>query len=134
MYSTPVMRPTTLILILLMVLPSCASGRQNPPRPAVINHVVFFKLIEVEDVELLQVECDRDIASIPGVVSYWCGRHGDFGRSTVDGEYDLGLYVGFNSASDYAAYVDHPNHVALVKKWKPRFEWIRVHDIVDESP
>ena len=84
--------------------------------------------------ELLQVECDRDIASIPGVVSYWCGRHGDFGRSTVDGEYDLGLYVGFNSGSDYAAYVDHPNHVALVKKWKPRFEWIRVHDIVDESP
>jgi len=118
----------------LMILVSCTSPGRTPPRPAVINHVVFFKLNEGEDVELLQVECDRDIASIPGVVSYWCGRHGDFGRSTVDGEYDLGLYVGFNSAPDYAAYVDHPNHVALVKKWKPRFEWIRVHDIVDETP
>jgi len=128
------MRCAALFIAMYTVLASCSSTEYIPPRPAVINHVVFFKLIDEEDADLLLVDCDRDLASIPGVASYWCGRHGDFGRGTVDDGYDLGLYVGFNSASDYAVYVDHPNHVELVKKWKPRFEWIRVHDIVDESP
>jgi len=128
------MRCAVLFLSVFVVLGSCSSTNRTPPRPAVINHVVFIKLIDLEDGDLLVMECDRDIASIPGVVSYWCGRHGEFGRDTVDDTYDIGLYVGFNSSSDYAAYVEHPNHVELVKKWKPRFEWIRVHDIVDESP
>jgi hypothetical protein len=128
------MRYVVLSSVVFMVLASCSSTGHAPTRPGVINHVVFIKLIDRGDKDLLVMECDRDIASIPGVVSYWCGRHGEFGRDMVDDEYDIGLYVGFNSSSDYTAYVEHPNHVGLVNKWKPRFEWIRVHDIVDESP
>ena len=121
------------LLPALVVLGSCSATRQAP-RPAVINHVVYIKLVDPSEGDLFTLECDRDIASIPGVVSYWCGRHGDFGRDTVDDDYDIGLYVGFNSSEEYATYVEHPNHVGLVKKWRPRFEWIRIHDTVDETP
>lgn len=100
---------------------------------AVINHVVFIKLDDSSHAAKLMKDCDRLLPTIPVVRGYWCGQHGDFGRGTVDGEYDVGLYVGFASGEDYAEYVSHPNHVELVESWKPHMEWLRVHDIVDNS-
>ena len=48
-------------------------------------------------------------------------------------EYDF-LLIWFASAKDYAAYLAHPNHVALVEKWKPRLTMLEVYDVIDESP
>lgn len=105
-----------------------------PPRPALINHVVFFQLSDESDLPELMADCDALAGAIPGIVSYFSGPHLDTGRATVDGEYSLGFYVGFNSADDYAAYVADDVHKSLVAKWMPRLEWLRVYDVYDESP
>jgi len=117
-----------------ILLTGCASTSTDlPPRPALINHPVFFTLKNPADAQELIDDCNRILARIPGIVSYYCGRHFDTGRPTVDGDYTVGLFVGFDSAEDYEAYVVHPDHVRLVQKWRPRTEILRVHDILDES-
>ena len=109
---------------------ACSTANQAPP---VINHVVFIKLENPGESGLLMDDCDRLLPNIPGVRGYWCGQHGEYGRATVDKDYDVGLYVGFDSEEDYATYVDHAKHVELVERWKPKFEWIRVHDVVNRN-
>lgn len=115
----------------------CAAehARRGPPRPARINHLAFFKLKNPAEADALIADCDSMLATIPGVVSYYAGKHLDTGRGPrVDGDYDVGFYVGFESEADYARYVDHPAHVAAVEKWRPRWQWIRVHDVLDDTP
>lgn len=103
------------------------------PRPGRINHVVLMKLKDPAEAGALIRECRERLATIPCVESAFTGRHGDFGRSNIDGEYDVGFFVAFDTREDYMEYVDHPEHTSLVKRWKPRFEWIRIHDVVDEG-
>jgi hypothetical protein len=116
----------------------CASNgsqRVAPPRPARINHIAFFKLHHPEHAAELIADCDTHLANIPGVVSYVGGTHLDTGRgAAVDGDYDVGFYVGFMTEEALANYVKHPQHVAMVEKWRPRWQWIRVIDVVDETP
>jgi len=101
-------------------------------RPAKINHVVFCGLKNPNDTRSFMQDCETYLASIDGVVSYWCGVHGDYGRSTVDGAYDVGLYVGFNSDEAYENYIVDPKHVYLVDKWKSQFDSLRIFDVIDE--
>ncbi|MCI0364463.1 MAG: Dabb family protein [Phycisphaerales bacterium] len=130
-----------IMLIAVVSLGGCRAGTTGslkagalPPRPARINHLAFFKLKEPADAPELIADCDRLLATIPGVVSYHAGTHLEAGRPTVDSNYDVGFYVGFAIEADYARYVDHPNHVKAVNKWRPRWEWIRIHDVVDDTP
>jgi len=121
-----------LMLVVVLVVGGCAG---NPPRPARINHLAFFKLVDPADAAELIADCDARLAPIPGIVAYACGTHLDTRRGArVDGDYDVGFYVGFDRLADYEAYVTDPEHVAMVEKWRPRWQWIRVHDVLDESP
>lgn len=128
------------LVVLAPLLTSCRGTSKfavetSPPRPARLNHLAFFKLKNSTDARALIADCDATLAAIPGVVSYYAGRHLDTGRGErVDGNYDVGFYVGFMSEEDLAGYVTHPDHVALVNKWRERWEWIRVHDVIDETP
>ncbi len=110
-----------------------ACGSSGPARPARISHVVFLKLEDPSRRAELLADCDAMLPGIPGVESYAAGRHLDVGRDSVDGDYDVGLYIGFETETDYAGYVEHPDHVAFVEQWKPALAWLRVHDIVDET-
>jgi hypothetical protein len=121
-----------LTLSLLIVLASCASG---PSRPARISHIVFCKLHDPSDAGALIADCDARLADIPGVAAYARGTHLDTGRGErVDGDYDVGLYLGFESEEAYEGYLNHPQHVTLVEDWRTRWQWIRVYDVLDESP
>lgn len=117
----------------IAMLGGCAY-HDGPVRPALVNHPVFITLNDPADVDACIADCDRLIATIPGVVSYYCGRPLDTGRATVDANYHIGLYVGFISVEDYNAYVAHPQHIALVEKWKPRTTLLFVRDVIDETP
>ena len=122
-------------LILITLTCFAQLGCQTKPsRPAKINHLVFFSLQESGDVQELVQDCDQKLQTIKGVASYWCGEHGGFGRDLVDGNYDVGFYVGFDSREDYEYYLKHPDHIELVQKWSPRWGSIRIHDVVDETP
>lgn len=124
------------LLIAIAGLGGCQTtpASEGPRRPARINHLAFFTLNDPADADALIADCDKLLANIPGVVSYYCGKHHDVGRDTVDGNYDVGFYVGFMTDEDYAAYVDHPDHIDVVTRWRPRWTSIRVLDVLDETP
>jgi hypothetical protein len=130
------MRMVFALLVITAMATGCATTTNHmPPRPALINHAVFIKLLDPADTDELLADCNELLATIPGVVSYYAGKHHSIGRDspTIFSDYSVGLFVGFDSDEDYAVYVDHPNHVAAVEKWRPRWEWIRVYDVLDES-
>ena len=130
-------RASCVILCTTMALANgCASSRAAAPqRPARINHVVLFKLHDPSDAGELIVDCDTKLGAVPGVRSYFAGPPIDTGRGErVAGDYHVGFYVGFDSPADYLAYVDHPNHVAVVQKWRLRLQWLRAFDVIDDSP
>jgi hypothetical protein len=95
---------------------------------------VFFRLHDPSNDAALIADCESMLAAIPGIVSFYAGKHIDTGRATVDSNYDVGMYVGFMDEGAYARSVDHPSHLALVEKWRPRLQWLRVYDVLDETP
>lgn len=104
-------------------------------RPARINHFVFVKLKNPADADLLIADSDQELGQLPMIVAYACGKPLDTGRGDrVDSDYDVGLFIGFASEADYTAYVEHPRHEALIAKWKPQWEWIRIQDVADLTP
>lgn len=131
------MKSLAFALSLLMLASGCAEmvsphmyGPTAAP-PGRINHVVFFDLRDESDVPALIADC-RQLLEIKVVTSGYVGTHYDIGRSSVLQDYDVGFFVAFNSEDDYLAYVEDPAHAALVEKWKPRWDSIRVYDIEDQ--
>lgn len=110
------------------------STLNTAPRPATINHVVLITLRDPARAEALIEDSDRMLGTIPSVVSYFCGRHLESGRTTVDGTYTVALYVGFNSMEGYQAYLDHEGHTELVAAWGPEVESMRIFDVHDPTP
>ncbi len=124
-----------IVSLLAASLPAgCATSGHVAPRPARINHVVFVKLVDPADAPALIADCDATIRAMPMVKSYWAGMHIDTGRATVDADYDVGAYMGFDSTEDYTAYVVDPRHVDLVARWRDRMQWLRVYDVLDDTP
>ncbi len=122
------------LVIAAMSAVSCATMDRMPERAAAINHVVLLKLNDPEQAPALIKDCDDLLAPIPGVVSYFCGSPIDTGRTTVTADYDVGLYVGFDSVEDYLVYVEHPDHKTLVANWRDRLASLSVRDIHDRDP
>jgi hypothetical protein len=123
-----------LLICAATALTGCAKPMQLlPPRPANINHFVVFKLHDPAEADELIHDCDTLLGTIPGVMSYFAGRHHDVGREHIYSDYDVGFFVGFNSDEDYEVYVKHPNHVQVVEKWRPRLRDMRVYDVFDDG-
>lgn len=138
---SPLLAALTLLLLVAAMQGCQGAGqpRRAPgavaPRPAAISHFVFAKLKNPDDASELIADCDAMLGTLPMVAAYACGRHLDTGRGApVDANYDVGMYMGFATVEDYNAYVDHPSHVAIVTKWQPRWEWLRVQDVSDPTP
>ncbi len=111
--------------------PERENAAQATPAAAPISHIVLVKLRDPGEAGRLLEDAARALPGIPGVSMYSAGTHLDIGRATIDGEYDAAMYIGFDTVADYRVYVDHPDHTAFVARWKPRLEWIRVHDFTD---
>ena len=122
----------TCLLFVSSLLIGC-DAMPRPARPALINHVVFFKLKSPATAEELIADCDEHLAMIPGIVSYYSGKHFDVRGANVDSEYDVALYLGFMNKDDYEDYLEHPTHIRIESKWRPRLQWRRVHDTIDRT-
>jgi hypothetical protein len=118
------------------LLTACAatSPAPGPARPGRINHVVFFTLHDPADAGELIGDCDRMLTTVPGIVSSYAGTRLEPTREGIASDYDVGFYVGFMSEADYQTYLDHPAHLEVVKKWRPRLRRLRVYDVADETP
>lgn len=116
---------------LVVALGGCAgAGGDVAPAPGRINHVVFFKLTDPGQADKLIAD-SLQLGAIPGVTACYAGEHIETGRATVTSDYDVGFFVAFDSEADYAGYVAHPDHIALVEKWRPQLESLRTYDILD---
>jgi hypothetical protein len=124
-------------LLLYAVLPACDSrpwshsASPSGPQPTAIppiRHVVLIKLNDPADLAACQADARRRIAATKLARGLLVGTPVDIGRATVDGNYDLALDMAFDSVADYRAYLDHPEHQALVNDWKPKFRDMRVFD------
>ena len=129
------MKPLFLLhAFLLLGIPGCATKTVHqpfsPPAPGMINHVVFFDLQDPEDAGELIADC-YDLLQKTESSSGYAGRHYDIGRPGVLNDYDVGFFVAFQSEEAYRTYVEHPEHVSLVEKWKSRWDSIRVYDVGD---
>lgn len=112
-----------LVCIVPLLLSACAS------RPAPIQHIVFTQLKSADDVPALLADADSTIPAIPGVASYMSGTHLDIGRTGIEQDYSTAMVIGFQSVEGYRGYLDHPAHIALVNRWKPKTKWLRIYDI-----
>ena len=105
----------------------------KPSRPALINHVVFFKLKSPATADELIADCDEHLTLVPGVASYYSGKHFDVRGANVESDYDVAVYLGFMSQEDYEDYLVHPTHIRLRGKWQPRLQWHRAYDTIDRT-
>lgn len=105
----------------------------KPSRPALINHVIFFKLKSPATADELIADCDKHLTMIPGVASYYSGKHFAVRGANVDSDYDVAVYLGFMSQKDYEDYLAHPTHIRLQGKWQPRLQWQRAYDTIDRT-
>lgn len=126
------MKPIALFVSLALLV-GCASTTDRAPRSALIGHIVFVELSDKSDYEAILNDSDAMLATIPSVATFAAGRHIDTGRDTIINDYDLAIYLGFESVEDLNAYVMHEQHIAYVAKWKPRLESLRVYDMHDPT-
>lgn len=130
---------TAILLTLALSLTACAGSRRGPsknygtiaPPPARISHIVFIELQSPNDFHELLKDADWMLGTIPTVSTFAAGKHLDTGRSTVRADYDLAIYLGFDSEQALAIYVNHEQHIKFVNKWKPRLSALRVYDMLD---
>lgn len=120
-------------MLALLALPAVGGcGALGRPARAPLQHVVLIKLRDASQVDALLADTRRHLSAVPEVSELWVGRPFDVGRTGVDLDWDVGVIVGFANRHAYGAYLAHPQHTALVETWQPRWEWIRVHDLLDE--
>jgi hypothetical protein len=96
--------------------------------------VVLISLYDPADIDAAIAAFDAALPSIPGVMSYSCGPRVETGRPMVIADYDVGVYIGFESLHAYDVYTDHPNHTGLVERWMPRIKSLRIIDVSDNTP
>ncbi|MGJ8637318.1 MAG: Dabb family protein [Phycisphaerales bacterium] len=130
---------SALFIVLTITLTACSGSRRGSsqnfgsiaPAPARIGHIVFVELKNQNDFHELLKDADWMLGTIPTVSTFAAGRHLDTGRSSVRADYDLAIYLGFESEHDLAIYVAHSQHIDFVNKWKPRLSALRVYDMLD---
>jgi len=135
------MSPLTLVCsVAVLMFGGCASSQSAAPAPGTthqvaaapaVTHVVLISLMDPSQAGELEADCRAKLSRIPSVTLHGCGPHVDIGRANIDGRYDIGVIVGFDSIEGYRAYLEHPLHEELVATWKPRWRDARIFDVGD---
>ncbi len=107
--------------------------RPGLQRAPALTHIVLITLVDPAQADALIADCNESLPRIPEVIFYGCGRPAEIGRPNVDGQYTVGVLIGFPSEAAYARYLDHPIHQKLVETWKPRWAQARIMDIGDAT-
>jgi hypothetical protein len=130
-YAVVVIKNGFLTCAFALMLSACAaSGGANSVKisSAHVQHVVFVTLANPSDAAAMKADSDAVFPKIPGVLNYACGPHIDVGRKNVRQDYTLGVLVEFANVDAYRAFQANPEHVALIKKWKPKWSKSEMFD------
>ena len=132
-YVAVVMRNGFLACVVACMFSACvASGGANTNGGKItsehVQHLVFVTLANPADASAMKADSDAVLPHIPGVLNYACGPHIDVGRKNIRQDYTLGILVEFSNVDAYRAYQVNPEHVALIKKWKPKWSKSEMFD------
>ena len=130
-YAVVVIKNGFLTCAFALMLSACAaSGGANSVKISSthVQHVVFVTLANPSDAAAMKADSDAVFPKIPGVLNYACGPHIDVGRKNVRQDYTLGVLVEFATVDAYRAFQANPEHVALIKKWKPKWSKSEMFD------
>ncbi len=138
-YAVVVMKKGLLAGAFALMLSACAvkgsansSAGENASAPKIstahVQHLVFVTLTNPSDAAAMKADSDAVLPKIPGVLNYACGPHIDVGRKNIRQDYTLGILVELSSVEAYRAYQANPEHVALIKKWKPKWSKSEMFD------
>lgn len=124
------------LLSCAVLISGCRSYQEPRPAPraeqaALISHMVFIELHDPNDYRKILADADQMLNTIPSVYRFAAGNHLDTGRPSVSSDYDLAIYLGFQSEEDLATYVDHDQHIRFVERWMPKIKSLRVYDMLD---
>jgi hypothetical protein len=73
--------------------------------------------------------CEKYLSGHEGTVYFGVGpRGGEFDREVNDQEYDIGLYVVFESKAAHDKYQSAPRHVEFIEKGREKWSKVRVFD------
>lgn len=122
------------VAVLIVVIPALTGCESDPAaskraHQALLQHVVLVSLQDPADAAALEADCNRLLPPIESVRTWWIGTPVDTGRAAVDGEYEVGLCVGFDSLEGLADYQSDPRHLELVDLWRPRATRFRIFDV-----
>ncbi len=96
-----------------------------------LSHVVFFSLIDNSEAarSALVESCKTYLSDHPGTVSFGVGtRVPDLQRPVNDQEFDVALYVVFQTRADHDQYQIADKHTTFVETNKGNWRQARVFD------
>lgn len=96
-----------------------------------LMHGVYFTLKDRSDEarKAFVGLCQEHLSGHDGTVYFAVGGRGEeFGREVNDQEFDVALYVAFESKAAHDKYQEHPRHHAFIEQGKERWAKVRVFD------
>jgi hypothetical protein len=111
--------------------------RTTNPEPAaegdqkMLVHGVYFTLKDKSEAgqkEFIGL-CEQYLTGHEGAGHFAVGARGEeFNREVNDQDFDIGLYVVFESKAAHDKYQDHPRHLEFIAKGRDKWEKVRVFD------
>lgn len=99
--------------------------------PKMLVHGVYFTLKDKTDAarkEFIDL-CEQYLTKHEGTAHFAVGARGtEFDREVNDQDFDIGLYVVFETKQAHDKYQDHPRHLEFIAKGREMWESVRVFD------
>jgi antibiotic biosynthesis monooxygenase (ABM) superfamily enzyme len=116
------------LLPLLATLAACA-GAPRAEHDAV-GHVVVLTLTDGAPAAALERDLEVLMDATPGVLESRVGPRADIAvrEGITDTSFQVLLWVGFVDEASFQAYLVSPAHQALVERYRPHLEALRVFD------
>lgn len=128
---------TMLVSALIMVsgsLFAAVAPKLNPPKEhKVYSHYLLFWLKkDLSESEVKEFQnFFEGLKKLPYQKNLRYGKPANSTpRAVLDNSFTYNVYMEFDSLEDLEAYGQLPEHLALVKKYKPFFDKMMVHDTV----
>ncbi len=96
-----------------------------------IGHIIFIQLHDSSDYFELINDADWMLGTIPSVATYAAGKHLNTGNPAVAGNYDLAIYLGFDSEQNLRNYVASSQQIRFAQKWDSKFKSKITYDMID---
>jgi hypothetical protein len=97
-----------------------------------LAHSVYFALHDSTPAarQKLISACQRHLTGHPGEISFSVGTVSDLVREVNDRDFDVALYIVFDSRAAHDAYQTAPRHLQFIAENKAGWKKVRVFDVV----